>query len=316
MKKIILYNPAISSLNKGDEIIAEACKENIYSFFPDSMYVEISTHLPINNKYLERIKKVNYSFVLGSNLLMSKMDARFRQWDIKMWNIDYMKPVILMGVGWNRYSEKATYYTKTLYKKLFSKEYIHSVRDEYTKLKLNEIGINNVINTGCPTFWDFDKNLCRQIPKNKNEKVIFTLTDYRRDYEKDKQFIETLKKNYKEIYFWPQGIDDYEYLKEVEKSNIIQIIPPTLSGFDKILEKKIDYIGTRLHGGIRALKHRCRTIILAVDNRAIEINKNYNIPILKREEIDRLEEKLNNELITDIKTPITNIEKWKNQFKV
>ena len=48
----------------------------------------------------------------------------------------------------------------------------------------------------------------------------------------------------------------------------------------------------------------------------IEINKNYNIPILKREEIDKLEEELNNELITDIKTPITNIEKWKNQFKV
>ena len=158
--------------------------------------------------------------------------------------------------------------------------------------------------------------MCRQIPKNKNEKVIFTLTDYRRDYEKDKQFIETLKKNYKEIYFWPQGIDDYEYLKELEKSNIIQIIPPTLCEFDKILEKKIDYIGTRLHGGIRALKHRCRTIILAVDNRAIEINKNYNIPILKREEIDKLEEKLNNELITDIKTPIINIEKWKSQFKV
>ena len=79
------------------------------------MYIEISTHLPVNNSYLNRIKDVKYSFVLGSNLLMPKLDARFRQWDIKIWNVDYMKPVILMGVGWNRYSTKTTTYTKNFY---------------------------------------------------------------------------------------------------------------------------------------------------------------------------------------------------------
>ena len=315
MNKIILYNPAISSLNMGDEIIAESCKKNICSLFSNSMYVEISTHLPINNKYIQRIKNVKYSFVLGSNLLMPKMDARFRQWDIKMWNVDYIKPIILMGVGWNRYSDRVTHYTKVLYKKLLSHEYLNSVRDEYTKIKLNEIGINNVINTGCPTFWDFDKELCREVSKSKSNKVIFTLTDYKRDYKKDKQLIEILKKNYREIYFWTQGFDDYDYFKELDKSNIIKIVGPTLDDFDKILKEKVDYVGTRLHGGIRALKFRCRTIILAVDNRAIELNRNYNIPILKREEIDKLEEIINNDLITDIKIPLKNIERWKNQFK-
>lgn len=314
MKKIVLYNPAISSLNLGDEIIAEGCKQNLNKLFGDDMYIEISTHLPVNNSYLNRIKDVKYSFVLGSNLLMPKLDARFRQWDIKIWNVDYMKPVILMGVGWNRYSTKTTTYTKNLYKKLLSDKFLHSVRDKYTEQKLKEIGIDNVLNTGCPTFWNLDKEHCKSIPRIKSDKVIFTLTDYKRDLVKDKKLIEILKKNYKKVYFWIQGSDDYEYFKQIRLDKDIEIIPPKLEEFDKILKTNVDYVGTRLHGGIRALQYGCRSIILAVDNRAIELNKDYSIPILQRENIDKLEEMINKELVTDILLPSENIEKWKKQF--
>lgn len=313
MKKIILYNPAISSMNLGDEIISESCKQNLDKLFDSDMYIEISTHLPVNNNYLKRIKDVRYSFVLGSNLLMPKLDARFRQWDIKMWNVDYMKPVILMGVGWNRYSTKTTIYTKNLYKKLLSKEYIHSVRDSYTEQKLKEIGINNVINTGCPTFWNLTKEHCKDISKIKSDKVVCTLTDYKKDFEKDKKLFEILKRNYKEIYFWPQGSDDYEYFKQMNIHNI-HVIPPYLKEFDNILKTKVDYIGTRLHGGIRALQYKCRSIILAVDNRATELNKDYNIPVIQRNDIDKLDDKINKELITDIILPNENIKKWKRQL--
>lgn len=314
MKKIVLYNPAISSLNLGDEIIVEGCKQNLNKLFSDDMYIEISTHLPVSNSYLNRIKDVKYSFVLGSNLLMPKLDARFRQWDIKIWNVDYMKPVILMGVGWNRYSTKTTTYTKNLYKKLLSDKFLHSVRDKYTEKKLKEIGIDNVLNTGCPTFWNLDKEHCKSIPRMKSDKVIFTLTDYKRDLIKDKKIIEILKKNYKKVYFWIQGSDDYEYFKHINLNKDIEIISPKLEAFDKILKTNVDYVGTRLHGGIRALQYRCRSIILAVDNRATELNKNYNIPILQRENIDELEEMINKELVTDILLPSENIAKWKKQF--
>ena len=316
MKKIVLYNPAISSLNIGDEIIAKSCKQNLDKIFNNDMYIEISTHLPVNNSYLKRIKDVRHSFVLGSNLLMPKLDARFRQWDIKMWNVEYMKPVILMGVGWNKYSTKTTTYTKNLYKRLLSDKYLHSVRDIYTEQKLKEIGINNVINTGCPSFWELTKEHCQDIPKRKANKVVFTLTDYKRDFVKDKKLLEILKRNYKEVLFWIQGSDDYEYFKQINTNNNIQIIPPKLEEFDKILKTNVDYIGTRLHGGIRAIQHKCRSIILAVDNRATELNKNYNIPVIQRNDINNLEKVINNELVTDILLPSENIERWKKQFMV
>lgn len=316
MKKIVLYNPAISSLNIGDEIIEDACKKNLDELFKDSMYIEISTHLPVSNLYMSIIKNVNSSFVLGSNLLMAKMNGLFRQWDIKIWNANLIKPVILMGVGWHQYSKRTNLYTRLLYKKIFSKQYMHSVRDEYTKEKLNEIGITNVINTGCPTLWTLTKEFCKDIPKKKADKVVFTLTDYNKDVENDKKLIEILRKNYKEIYFWVQGADDYEYLQELNELKDIKIIAPNLKSYDKILKKEnIDFIGTRLHGGIRALQNKKRTIIISVDNRATELNKNYNIPIIQRDDISHLEDIINNDLVTDINIPEENIKKWKSQFR-
>lgn len=316
MKKIILYDPEISSLNLGDGIISEACKRNLKEVLNDSMSINISTHMPISNYYMKIIGKTDLAFVLGSNLLMPKMNGIFRQWDIKPWNIKRMKPVILMGVGWHQYSKRTNLYTQLLYKNLLSKEYMHSVRDEYTKNKLNEIGIKNVINTGCPTLWGLTPDVCQNIPKKKSKKVIFTLTDYNQSYKEDKEMIKILKNNYEEIYFWIQGIRDYEYLEKMKELEKIKIISPSIEEYDKILKNnEIDFVGTRLHGGIRALQNKRRTIIISVDNRANELNKNYNIPILPREKIDTLEKKINEEWETNICIPIENIEKWKKQFE-
>ena len=316
IKKIVLYNPAISSINLGDHIISAACKEHLKPIIANDMSIEISTHLPVSNLYLGLIEDVRYSFVLGSNLLMPKLDARFRQWDIKMWNVDKMKPIILMGVGWHQYSTKTSTYTKNLYKKILSSEYIHSVRDEYTKNKLNEIGITNVLNTGCPTLWNLTKEHCKKIPTHKADKVIFTLTDYDMNVEKDTQLIDILNRNYKEVYFWIQGSDDYKYLKTLKNTENVKIVPPSVEAYnDFIKNNEVDFIGTRLHGGIRALQYGKRTVIIAIDNRARELKKDSNIPTIDRENLDQLESMINSELITDIKLPEENIKKWKSQFE-
>ena len=226
-----------------------------------------------------------------------------------------VKPTILMGVGWHQYSKRTNLYTKMLYKKILSKEYMHSVRDEYTKNKLEEIGIKNVINTGCPTLWGLTREVCQEIPKTKSKSVVFTLTDYNQNLKKDKEMIKILRNNYDEIFFWLQGIGDYEYLKELNELDNIKIISPNIGDYDKILRNnEIDFVGTRLHGGIRALQNKRRTIIVSVDNRANELNKNYNIPIVQREKIDTLEQKINGLWETNINLPIERIEEWKSQF--
>lgn len=206
MKKIILFNPGQASLNLGDEIIANACFDVINEIFKEKQILDISTHLPISNKYLKNVNNPDYKFVLGSNLLMSNMCGRFRQWDITLFNKSVLKDTILLGVGWNQYSKNANIYTKLLYNSIISKNYMHSVRDSYTKKKLEQIGIKNVINTGCPTLWKLTNEHCSNIPIKKAENVVCTLTDYNKEYDKDKQLLEILKKNYKKVYFWPQRI--------------------------------------------------------------------------------------------------------------
>lgn len=315
-EKIILFNPGQSSLNIGDEIIEDACTQVLNEVFKDKIYISISTHLPISNLYMKNIEKPEFKFVLGSNLLMSNMCGRFRQWDIKIWNKNIVKDTILLGVGWHQYSKKTNLYTKYLYKAIFSKEFIHSVRDEYTKNKMEEIGIKNVLNTGCPTMWNLTEEHCKKIPTTKSDTVVCTLTDYHRDATNDVKLLHILKSNYKKIYFWPQGIDDYQYIKELQQEHNVEIVPPTLTDYDRLLEnEEMDFIGTRLHGGIRAMQKKHRTIIISIDNRAEEMAKDYNINIVKRDELDKLEGLINSNIETKINLPKENIEKWKEQFK-
>src|SRR5690606_10235922 len=100
--------------------------------------------------------------------------------------------VILLGVGWRNYQQKPNFYTRKLLKNLLNEEYLHSVRDSYTEKKLKDEGFQNVINTACPTMWQLTPGHCEQIPKKKQEKVVFTLTDYSKDPQNDRFLIDTL----------------------------------------------------------------------------------------------------------------------------
>lgn len=155
------------------------------------------------------------------------------------------------------------------------------------------------------------------IPKTKAKKVILTLTDYNRDYKKDKELFEILEKNYEAIYFWPQGSEDLEYINEllnIQKN--YKIISPNLETYEDFLQSnECDFIGTRLHGGIKALQNKKRTIIIGIDNRAIEMSE-IGLPVIKRENIEKdLENMINSNLEIDINLPIESIENWKAQFE-
>ena len=75
------------------------------------------------------------------------------------------------------------------------------------------------------------------------------------------------------------------YLKEFDL-NRIQILSQSLEGYDNLLKSKeeLDYIGTRLHAGIRALQFKRKSIIVGIDNRSNEISKDINLPIIIRKD--------------------------------
>ena len=317
LKKIVLYNPAISSFNMGDHVIALAAKDQIEFITKDAFVIEVSTHLPISRMYMRHIKDMDYRFVCGSNLLRGKMNRLFRQWDIRLDQADLVGESILLGTGWWQYGDDPNLYTKKLYNKILSKNVIHSVRDNYTKSQLASIGINNVLNTACPTMWKLTEEHCSTIPTEKAKHAVFTLTDYNKDLENDTELINILLKNYDKVYYWIQGTGDFDYIQSLNIDlNRITFIAPSVEAYDQVLlNENVDYIGTRLHGGIRALQHGVRTIIIGIDNRAVEKQKDFNIEIVDRKEISKIDDKINHKLKMEIIIPEKNILEWKKQFQ-
>jgi len=103
-----------------------------------------------------------------------------------------MKNIILMGVGWWQYQSKPNLYTKILLNKVFHSQMLHSVRDNYTKIMLESAGITNVINTGCPTLWNLTPEHVSQIPREKSESVVMTVTAYKPNKVEDKKLFQIL----------------------------------------------------------------------------------------------------------------------------
>lgn len=323
-EKIGIFNTWIGSDNIGDAIIMDCCKRMLLKEFKNDFYVEIPTHLSLYNKEFYIFNDLKYVFVCGTNLLSNKMNIRSRknQWHIGIKFLYYIwknkiDNIILLGVGWNNYSIKENFMGKLFWKTILSKKFIHSVRDEYTRDKLKNMGIENVINTGCPTTWDLTKNYSQNIATEKSDTVVVTVTDYNRDYIKDKKMFDILEKNYNKIVIFPQSFADIDYVEELigkTDKNKYEWLAPNLESYDEFLNNNsCDYVGTRLHGGIRALQKLKRTFIIGIDNRALEM-KEINLPIINRENIEILEEKINKDERLNLKINVKKIMEWKNQF--
>ena len=94
------------------------------------------------------------------------------------------------------------------------------------------------------------------------------------------------------------------------------MIPPSKEAYEKVLDSvELDYIGTRLHGGVYAMRHKKRSIIIAIDERAKEIHKGNNINCLSINEMNQLDNMINSEFETKIKMPFDEIKRWKAQFE-
>lgn len=312
---VSIFDTSITDNNLGNEIIMDAVYKQLRSIFGTYFFIKLPYLDSIGGQSIEYIKHSDYIFLGGTNALTAEMET-YRQWGITKHNYFHVKNVTLMGVGWWQYQGRISKYTAKILKHVLHNETMHSVRDSYTESKLNEIGITNVINTSCPTMWKLNEDHCALIPEGKADTALITLTNYSQDFNKDAEIMNIIEKNYDTIYAWIQGPEDYQYIKKICGKAII--IPPSLEALDKLLASSImiDYIGTRLHAGIRALQAKRRTIIIAVDNRAIEKQKDFNLVVINRDNLDQLQELIAGSFKTKIIIPHDNINRWKNQFNL
>ncbi|MDQ0270936.1 polysaccharide pyruvyl transferase family protein [Cytobacillus purgationiresistens] len=321
MENMLLMDTSVGSLNKGDDIIMKCVRNQLKEITKDSYLLTLPTHVSPFHWYQtarksNRVKiysNAKYKFVGGSNLLTMDMLTHFPQWNINIFNYGPIKGSILVGVGAGK-GDVIKGYTKYLYKRVLSHDYYHSVRDERTKKILEGIGFK-AINTGCATMWSLTTEFCLQIPVDKAEAVVFTLTHHSKDQEKDQLLIDTLNSSYKKVYFWIQDADDLNYLRTFDHIKKIEIIPPTLEDYESVLKTDVDYIGTRLHGGIYAMRQKKRSIIIGIDERAFGMNETYNLNMIERNELSKLEEMIHSKIVTNVQVDFHAVKQWLNQFK-
>lgn len=311
---LVLFDASLHSQNMGDGIIQQYCGTVIGELLTDKTTISVPTHVLPSMHELKIISESGKKIVCGTNLLTSHYEDH-SNWTMPK-NLYGYNEIITMGVGWDCYCDEISPVSKYVYKMIFSKTGLHSVRDSYTEKKFHQMGIHNVVNTGCPTLWRLSKNHCAAIPTHKAKNVVTTITDYNRSIKHDCKMLKILLEEYEKVFVWIQGAEDFEYLKQLIPIEKVDIIPNSIEKYTKVLrEEEVDYVGTRLHAGIHALNQGVRSLVIAIDNRAIELGRDVNLPILMREDIENeLATRINAPIITKIVLPMENIVLWKRQF--
>ena len=325
MDKNILFDTSCGSLNMGDYIICESVERELKEILKDDFLIKLATHTPVTHFYqnmkgnplFSYCQQAKYKFFAGTNILQYHLI--FRLWpnfNANIFNCKPYKNTILVGAGSAKNRPNMDPYTKMLFKKVLSKEHIHSARDESTKELIESLGFR-AINTGCATMWCLTKEHCSQIPEGKGENVLFTITDYKTDPQKDKEMIQCLLDNYGKVFCWIQGADDYDYLKTITDLDRITIIGSSLDQYRQFLLEtdSLDYVGTRLHAGLFAMQKKKRSIILSVDNRTEDMKETYNLVVVDRADLSGLDSLINSSFSTNINIKEENIREWKSQFK-
>lgn len=325
MNNILFLDPSVGSLNKGDEIIMECVREEMMPLFADDFVLNLPTQVsPFhwyqvlrNSLRVQAYSNCKYKFVGGSNLLIPDLRTHFPQWNINLFNYQPLKNCVLVGVGAGAGAEgKINAYTRYIYQHMLSKSLIHSVRDERSKQYVERLGLK-AINTGCVTMWKLTPQFCASIPKNKADTVVFTITPSiipeRRD--KHQQLLDVLLRSYDSVVFWPQGSDDLNYFQDLKDHDKVRVLPAALKEYDRFLsDNKTDYVGTRLHGGIYAMRHGKRSVIVSIDERARAIHEKNNLNCVDINDISLLDGFINKDIDTNISLDFDCIETWKSQF--
>lgn len=324
MDNIILLDTSIATDNIGDEIIMECTRKELAPLLSKNFVRTLPTHVSPFHWYqvlrrsnaLMSFANSKFKFVGGSNILIPNLLTHYPQWNINLFNYQPLKGCILVGVGAGAGAEAGSnWYTRYIYLHMLNKDYYHSARDERSKQFMEYLGVK-AINTGCVTMWMFTPDFCKTIPTHKADKVVFTLTaNSGADRENDQILIDILMSQYQEVFFFPQCLGDYEYLHQFKNIERVNILEASKAAYDKFLTDNLtDYVGTRLHGGVYAMRHGRRAIIIAIDERARAINQKNNLNCIDRSDISNLKSYINSDFKTKIIMNFDNIKKWKSQF--
>jgi polysaccharide pyruvyl transferase WcaK-like protein len=304
-----LLDTSLHSENDGDQIIVSS----IQQLFPELLGLpRIPTHQKLDANDRHRASTLDGLVVTGTNLLSADI-YRLKQWPLDRRSVRSLEGrLIFLGVGWWQYQGRIKRRTVRALRRLTNDTVPIAARDSYTSSRLNEIGVEN-LNTGCPTMW----NLPTELPAlGGSSEVVFTLTNYNSKKATDERIVAHLAQRYNRVHIWPQSDQDRLLLDSMSLPKNAEVSGRGLTHLDEILKGR-DYVGTRLHAGVRAAQLGRPALVLAVDNRAVEIGRDTGFPTVRRDDgleaIDKGFEQASTP--TALRLPHDAIETWTNLFR-
>lgn len=319
--EMTVFDTSIGSQNVGDQIIMKAAYQELRSLFPQAHLWALPTHDHFGPAGRKRLRHSLFSIACGTNLIHQEM-PRKGHWRLPKpfpfpMGHHHPKNLTLLAVGSNgaALSSGATSFLK---KTLWSKVPV-SARDIATKNILSSSGLS-ASHTGCVTMWNLPKNHAETLPKEKADAVVVCLTGTRKAplnrVEFDMLLLDKLTKAYKKRYFWPQGQVDLEYFLSLNRPGF-EVIEHSLEAYEKLLsdcETTLDYVGARLHGGVLAMMHGRRPLVVKVDNRASDIGDSVKLPVIGAEDHVRIDLLLNEPRETKLSVPYDAIDTWRKNL--
>lgn len=302
-------DPSLNSRNTGDQIIADAVLRELRETLGSAEIVRLPTQTMLKRSEREAARSCDKFIVGGTNILNGNI-PRYIQWKLDPGSYStYRSRVSTMGVGWWQYQPAVNRFSRYIWKNVLGSG-ANSVRDNYTAARLAEFGVK-AVNTSCPTVWRLPKRT--PFSAEPPSQVLMTITDYHKNPARDTRLIRGLRERYDEVLVWPQGSKDREYLSGIDKT--VKFIGPELRDFDDALgAKSVDYVGTRLHAGIRALQFGVRSTILAIDNRATEISRDIGLTIMSNELTPADWDRVDNRTAVELNIPHAAISQWKEDL--
>lgn len=310
---VTMFDTATYSDNLGDEIIMDSVWKIARELFPNASFAAVPTHRHASSAALWAGRMADLGVVGGTNILKARMFYN-GNWRISPADLLAWRNVVLLGVGWRTYGNDADFATRLYLRTVLARDLLQSVRDQYTYEKLAKV-LPNVIYTGCPTMWGLTPEHCAGIATHKAQAALFSVTCYHANPELDRTIFNLVKRRYERVYVWAQQTQDVEYIRALGLEGFIPV-ERRIEAFDHLLKTEdLDYIGSRLHGGIRALQFGRRALIFSVDNRAVEIAKSTELTVMGREEFARIENWIEAPMPIRLTLPWDNIQLWQRQFR-
>lgn len=312
---VIHLDPAVGTNNLGDEIISRAVAREIATVAPVSHPIRLPTQVPLKMSTYRSMRGSRLIFIGGSNLLDPRVPLA-GNWKVNPAMFAGLSDqVCLIGVGLSSHA-RAGSLGRFTYRHLLSRTLLHSVRDSSAATVLRRWGLTNVANTACPTMWSLTPDHCRTIPTERSAGVVTTVTGAhpRTSVAANRALFDLLGRHYETIHFWPQGRVDVQALTSMGLAGEVRVLPRSLGAFDDILAEGVDYVGTRLHGGIHALSRGCRALILGVDHRAKTIHGDTGLPVTEYGDLEAVDRWISDQSESTITLPIDAIERWRRQF--